>query len=267
MSKISWEELLNLITSSGEVTCSVRLLDTVFINQQNNGNRLNSWYFTTKNGIISKKKYEKSTIDAITTRFHRFSMSNPNNALQYVGTIVKDDGSRQYLTEDELTNYFSLESNLDNQNSSFLQVYLRPYDGIDQIVKGTYQNGNENFQFTVQTAAGGSCELKTLPESSFIRDQCTIFTKEILKSLRVLNLSAEPLADLQMEFIIDDNKHVWLSKISQTNETQAPDQLSSSLPELPNSSQSSRKTQATPSHSSIMSPAEKLLWREGGVPL
>lgn len=264
MSKISWEEILSLITTTGDASCSVRLLDTIFL-QQDHSSSSWLWYFTTKNGIISKKKPEKSTINAITTRFHRFSMSNPYNSLQYVGTLVKDDGTRQYLTENELRNYFTTESNLIDSNSSFLQVYLRPYDGIDQIVKVSYQSHpQENFSFLVHKATGESCELNSLPESSFISDQCTIFTKEILKALRVLNFS-EPLTELQMEFVIDDNKHVWLSKISQRKEIQSPDLLSSSLPELPNSSQSSRKSQGISSTPALIVATERLLWREGGI--
>jgi hypothetical protein len=170
-------------------------------------------------------------------------MSDPNNTLQYVGTIVKDDGTSQHLTEDELTNYFSMESNMNsNQSSEFciLQVNLRPYDGTDQIVKASYQsspngngngNGNENFQLKVQTTRG-SRELSTLPESSFICDQCTIFTKDILKALRFLN-PTDAVTALEVEFVLDDNQHIWLSRAPRV-ECQSAPSLNSEIGTQPN---------------------------------
>jgi hypothetical protein len=268
----SWEEILSLLTKSGEVICSVRLLDTIFLNPQNG---LLCWYFTTKNGAISKKKSDKCTIDAITTRFNRFAMSNPNNSLQYVGTLVQNDKRRQYFTSQELTSYLSSQTN--PSSSVFLQVYLRPSDGIDQVIRVVKKKNQENFQFTILSHENtvSSTGLHSLSDSSFISDQCTVFMKEIMKSLSLL-YSDFTLTDLIADFIIDDNKHVWLSTIPQVqfqtnvpldSETLSPDP-SSSLPDLPNSSQSNRKSQPTSPHLPSSQPtltSERLLWREAGI--
>jgi hypothetical protein len=280
----SWEEILNLLTKSGEIICAVRLLDTIFINPQNH---INSWYFTTKTGTISKKKTEKSTVDAITTRFNRFALSNPNNTLQYIGTIISQDGNRKYLTTTELISYFS--SSEINMNSQFLQVYLRPSDGHDQLIRVIKKQNSENFQFLILSSDQkiSSQELN----SSFICDQCTVFMTEIMKSLssslHSQSSSSLTLTDLCADFMIDDNQHVWLSKISQAifqqssppvvSESLSPDP-SSTLPDLhPHSSQSHRTSPhisssatatTTPSpffSSSSANLVNNLLWREGGV--
>lgn len=267
----TWQELLNELTKTGDITCSVRLLDTVFINSQNG---TYSWYFTTKNGTVSKKKTEKSTIEAITTRFNRFSMSNPNNTLQYVGTAITNS-NRKYFTESEISSYFGIGSS-QSDSGRFLQVYLRPFNGVDMLVKVyfKYQDNRDSLQFAVQSLnKKESGDLSSLPDSTFICDQCTIFTKEIIKALNLLN-SDRTVTELNAEFIVDDNKHVWLSQISHATchslpydqTAQSPDVLASSLPELPTSSQSNRKTQTTEQASyPVSEQSENLLWREGGI--
>lgn len=274
MSKHSytWKDILYELTKTTDIPCSVRLLDTIFIDSQN---LVNAWYFTTKNGIVSKKKAEKSTFEAISTRFNRFSMSNPNNTHQYVGTVMTDS-HRKYLTESELASYFSASST-ESDTTKSLQVYLRPYNGVDLVVRAYFrvQGNHENLQFAVQLLdKKESNDLSKLPDSTFICDQCKIFTREIIKALNLLN-SDRVVTELTAEFIVDDNRHVWLSKISRAIchtlplDVESPDLLASSLPELPNSSQSTRKSQVIEQSLSAQYSdtefSEALMWREGGV--
>jgi hypothetical protein len=74
--------------------------------------------------------------------------------------------------------------------------------------------------------------LSTLPESSFICDQCTIFTKDILKALRLLN-PTDAVTALEVEFVLDDNQHIWLSRAPRVKCQSAPS-LNSEIGTQPN---------------------------------
>ena len=98
----------SLCPDTGKVKCSVRLLDTVFIDTEN---KVVNWYFTTKSGYISKKKsLDGSTSNLlndevsanIVDRFSRFSLANPNNKDKIVGIFVHGNGYRQQLNANGL---------------------------------------------------------------------------------------------------------------------------------------------------------------------
>ena len=286
---LSWDELLVKLTQSSSQKCSIRLLDTCFINGKVSGKRA-QWYYTTKNGSIAKKKKEKTKADDIATRFARFALANPNNADQYVGNLVKPNGQRIYITSSELEEFLHDTKSFECfgiDYKTFLQVYLRPQDGVDQIAVANYSSG----QTECFLKANDSVELsaiKNVENSDFISNQMSLFTNEIITFLKAEELT---VSEMSTEFVIDDNGHIWLSRVSKlivlplgnsqnddedmktdiaenestlerARKNPTPATTSELLPDLPPRTTSSQGRIKNPDV--ILSPG-KLLRKEGGV--
>jgi hypothetical protein len=138
MEDLSWRQLLNIIDTvrGSSQKCTIRVLDTVFVDSTGEGSGDNAilWYFTTKNGTISKKKKDKCSLTAVCDRFSRFSLANPNNTGNIVCTIVSANGSRTYLDQTEMNSLINSQ-HFGMSNDTFLQVYLRPYEGSAHVIR------------------------------------------------------------------------------------------------------------------------------------
>lgn len=213
----SWSKLLSILCPSltnKSQKCNIRLLDTIYLEEDDLDVR---WSFTSKSGFISKKKKETITQENIVDRFKRFSLANPQNIEKIVGVLISHDGRRSFLKEIELIDFTSSgRFGLSNDSHSCLQVYLRPYGGNEARL-GIQAQFNTNGSISIsqfQISAKGARQ--TFHSSDFndfssISTQLLESTKEIISFLK----SSKGLVtqEMRIEFILDDNEHIWLSSI------------------------------------------------------
>eukprot|EP01041_Mallomonas_annulata_P003274 gene3274-6482_t len=207
----NWADLLvTLCSGRGSEKCSLRLLDTVVVDES----KPNSphWYYTTKSGAIAKKKDNSSAINSICDRFSRFALANPANVEKFIATIVKVDSSRNQLTLSELNSYFNIVEQ--QSEDCFIQVYLRPRRGIHEIFVGTYDDATkadgDGLMVTIRT---DNDETVITDDQLSIRKQIMEYMQEVIKFMR--NFKHKEVVTAVGEFILDDNEHIWLSNISQ----------------------------------------------------
>lgn len=208
--------MLNLVESArtSSQKCAVRVLDTVFIDGANS-NAI-AWYFTTKNGTISKKKKDKCSLAAVCDRFSRFSLANPHNAEGIVCAVISGDGTRKYLKQEEMNDFVNNRIG-DLSEDSFLQVYLRPYEGNAQVVRAVCtveSSGRNTVTVTAQGIVGarGGCEEDASDLQTEANDQAKYFCHELTNFFKN-DVSDLVLKEVEIECVLDDNKHLWLSRI------------------------------------------------------
>ena len=214
----SWVDLLaHLVNGRSDEDstrkCSVRVLDTVYVPQGGDVNEP-QWYFTTKSGTIARKKGDKSSLSAVFERFSKFSLANPNNSQRLIGVFVHGNGYRQYLNESNMQEMLSVNSSVLLQKGSHLQVYLRPFKGRDEVATCRVRkmpNGKVEFDCVSGTSSGNLTNI-TNPG---VLDQMKRFTQEILDHIR--ECRSLQCDSARVDFIIDDNEHVWLSNIPQSS--------------------------------------------------
>ena len=248
---LTWNGVLQTICSSsssssgnkGERKCPVRLLDTVFFDESN-AHAVPEWYFTTKVGMISKKKANKSTFPSVIDRFSKFALANSNNTRGYVGVTrsytnssssSSSSNSRKFWSTANLTGACSqgIDTSTVVGKGTYLQVYLQPHQNIDAVyvIEGS-REGN---------SSSGGCVFRSFKrvypddqDDSFVPDnifmQMQSYLAEVVdffeknRGLRTQHVVAE--------FVVDDNEHVWLSCISKlsaiTIDPTVGDELSSS---------------------------------------
>jgi len=211
-----WVELLAQLTqgrngNDAQRKCSVRLLDTIHVPS---GGDVNDpqWYFTTKSGSIARKKGDKSSLAGVYERFSKFALANPNNTHRTVGVFVHGNGYRQHLNETNLQEMLSVNSSVLLQKNSHLQVYLRPYKGRDEIASCRVRKtpaGKYEFECVTGPPDGGVSPVT----SPGVLDQMKGFAQEMLSHLR--DTRGIHCSTAQVDFIVDDNEHVWLAHIPQ----------------------------------------------------
>lgn len=253
---MSWIQILPSLSSSPD-SCSIRLLDTVL----NKCDELQKeWYFTTKNGVLSKKKPSKTTNEDICSRFIKFSLANPNNTDLIVGVLHSKDSEKKYFKEEDLKTFIET---WDNTSDEYLQVYLRPQKGMYHEICHNYLNDQGTLDWAVSVETEDSTtDLSIFPNNEFISNQLAIFTSSIVKSLSA-TITSHSITGLEARYVIDDNNHIWLSSISNIKTSELfsdhEDNLpppNVSLPELPPRTTSSQKRQS--SH-------QKILFKEGNI--
>lgn len=264
---ISWDEALSRLTESSQHKCTVRLLDTVF---RTNGNL--EWYYTTKNGVIAKKKKEKTKVDDVVSRFCRFASSNPNNTSGYVGVAaLSDTGNVTYLNPEQLKSFLAQKDN--SKGDSWLRVYLRPNGGIDQYFAASYSSNRKNLEYSVISASSKmeSSNIASIANGTFACDQASVFVNDIRRCLE--EVTGSTILSLKLEFVIDDNSHVWLSRLlhlqtgSNEDYKNSPDAVSheASLHQLPGLPPRTTSSQGGRRGDSSHGDREKLIYREGGT--
>ena len=214
MSSLPWRDLLGLVVSTKSRKCPLRLLDTIFLDEA----LAPAWYFTTKAGVVSRKKGDNSHISNVADRFRRFALANPSNTEGYVGVLVDGASGRRRELSDE-----ALRTLLDGQepdalklltrpgSQHYLQVYLRPKQGVARFLSVRYAPvESEPVTFSERSMRDGSTS--SSDDSDFTRGQVQGFSGEVIDYLRdAANLTVEGMT---MDFVIDDNEHAWLSGVS-----------------------------------------------------
>jgi hypothetical protein len=121
--KSSWFETLNILFQSkskkqkDSQNAIIPLLDTIFLGNYEDNSI--DWFYTTKNGSVSKKSGNSASFSAIANRFKylnfyilsrfisvfyfklsfsKFALANPNNSAKYVGALYDGDLLKQNLT-------------------------------------------------------------------------------------------------------------------------------------------------------------------------
>lgn len=240
----SWQLWLdNLIHKQQK--CSLRVLDTVFLGEKDGEYH---WYYTTKHGVLAKKKADKSTKEEISLRFQRFALANPNNTDEIIAVLDDDASDRRYLHADELTNWLDTVPRSEAR-SKYLQVYLRPQEGIHQFIVFNYSlmDAIEKKEVWLYTAEGMWTGLDTIANSDFVQRQVTTFSEEVISCFQ--RNTSKQIGSLSTNFIIDDNGHVWLTNMTNLSLYEAPATSPTVLPELPPSSRRSQSRESRPSSS------------------
>ena len=248
---LTWNSVLQTICSSsssssgnkGERKCPVRLLDTVFLDESST-HAAPEWYFTTKVGMISKKKVNKSTFPSILDRFSKFALANSNNTQGYVGVTrsyanssSSSSNSRKLWSTASLNSACSqgVDTSTVVGKGTYLQVYLQPHQNIDAVFviegsrEGSSSSGGCVFRsFKRVYTASDDQDDGFVPDNIFMQMQS--YLAEVIdffeknRGLRTQHVVAE--------FVVDDNEHVWLSCISKlsaiTVDPTVSDELSSS---------------------------------------
>jgi hypothetical protein len=228
--EIPWPKLLSIL-SSGSVDgakCELRLLDCVFndgvstegnssvaqasISEKAENNQLH-WYFTTRSGVISKKKADNIKAASIVDRFVKFALANPNNVGKYVGVSIENSSNHRSLYRDwEFAGVVEkyLNSNSASSGDSYLQVYIRPLHGKD--VYYTFHATRErrgNYSMYVQTLAEETYQNDPLVNSNAAH--AIAYGKKVVE---FLHFGCGLLVDnISIEMVVDDNTHVWLSHV------------------------------------------------------
>lgn len=217
-------EVLNLLCASsggkkgggsGARKCVVRLLDTVFM-PADTPSGAPEWYFTTKSGAVSRKKEDKASLSGVFDRFSKFALANPNNKERTVGVFVHGNGYRQLLSESSLNEIIDQQSSVLMQAGSHLQVFLRPCQGKQEMVcvkisSGSSSEGKRNsYAFDYCTSSNMGKTKAPLVNEKVI-EQIRKYSAEMLSHLRETRELAA--SEMEIEFVMDDNEHVWLSNI------------------------------------------------------
>lgn len=206
METFDWATILPNLAASGNKTdkCRIRLLDTIFVD----GKGAVRWFYTSKIGVISKKKTDSVNSESIKKRLVSFSLANPNNTEKIIGVVSKN-GSKLLIKEND----FDQLDNLSKIGQGYLQIYLRPYRGVEETHIVTIRNDNNDdiisLALSKSTVSGGSVQ-----ENSSVGVQLTSFSKEFVNYLR--NVLKLQIKEATLEFIVDDNEHVWLSCVPYT---------------------------------------------------
>jgi hypothetical protein len=249
MEELSWKQVLSVVDTARSTSqkCTVRVLDTVFLENGNDNQVDISWYFTTKNGTCSKKKKDKCTMEGVADRFSRFSLANPNNTDGIVGVVIHDSGKRDYLDETAMNGLVNRGHQARLPQGAFLQVYLRPFGGAAHVLRasGTVDaNGRTSVSVASERIVGpsGGFSQEQLELTLDAKDQARAFCLELSNFLNSVSNSGNDATDFKLrefeiECILDDNKHLWLSSVTKCsvefNNRNGEQPLASSvLPEL-----------------------------------
>lgn len=195
-------------SKTSNIKLSSRLLDSVFFVNSTSVH----WFFTTKNGLIAKKKPTDNPIDQILDRFNKFAMANPQNKQGYIGQIVESNGKRLLLGANELRE--TLMNGIDylSENKSCVQVYLRPRNGRD--VSYICSVSNSRVQSILGVGADGS-QVDVMTSQDAVLASAKSQILEFISSLiQLFQYDNKIIENGSFHFIIDDNGHVWLSEIS-----------------------------------------------------
>ena len=268
----SWREIADLLASDMNKKLNVKLLDTIFFHRSKNERRnpyesdknpllISIWLFTSKKGnIVRRKKTHNLTLRHIYDRFFRFAMANPcnNKGPRIICALydnVNDTPTSHFTAEQferEIKYFEGGESQLQQiyfkGGLNFLQCYLRPFQGIDQIfrviVKDTLTKSNDakkcknnvaiGFEshyveeiFRIQNSIGDhqnpslSCIEEFESDQNFkdiwtdLKTAIRFIVAHIKPQLISMNNVNIQIVNFTADFIVDDNQQLWLCKIPQ----------------------------------------------------
>lgn len=215
---LGFHQLLSHLSSDKHIT-SIKTLDTVFLDPSANDIK---WFYTNKNGGVSKKKKDSCTIANITDRFARFALSNPFNTDGFVGILVDHpstgSSSRTVMNKDELQTYLDASLSSSNPTRALLQVYLRPLRGENMIAICSSTVNDDNDQTSGGLKHNIQCiDIKShTPVDTAVGSDVTSQIKAMSESIinSVKTNQGKSIGRLVFECIIDDNQHAWLSRVT-----------------------------------------------------
>ncbi|ETW04780.1 hypothetical protein, variant [Aphanomyces invadans] len=188
-----------------DVKCNVRMVDTVFFDQQTN--RPSRWLFASKHGTISKKKDDHLTYDSIRDRFLRLS-AHPQNTNKFVAYCLYRNGNRKLLNAAQ---FDDLINALDAPRASSKAPSILGFQG--------YVVGRTDPPITlVATVKSGQCVVVAVHQhtgegidhvvSLRLRKEVEQATTDITQFLR--QAAHVAVVKLTAEFVEADENVLWL---------------------------------------------------------
>lgn len=141
-------------------------------------------------------------MSSICDRFSRFAMSNPQNTENHVGVAITENGERKNLNLEDLQSILQH----DIEEFTLLQVYLRPLNGEDALYTCNYHSEKNEMNFTIKRNG----ETSVLNGKSNLVFKLRESVKEIIDTLSAVQLLH---GFVTLDFIIDDNEHIWLTNV------------------------------------------------------
>ena len=210
-----WKIFLEMIGSSKSPSkCFARILDSIFVDHNNL-----SWYFTTKNGSVSKKKDGSYSLENLLERFSKFSLANPSNTSAFVAVVIFK-GTNTTVTAEQLRSSYQdiLNPHLHSFQDTAIQIYLRPKNGVEVLHSALFVwKEHENFggvNYFIRHKGG-------LDENmlQFLKINQQHLQQQILNSLKEIfyylqTIKKTRISKILIHFIVDDNDQIWLHHVS-----------------------------------------------------
>ncbi|CAM9159969.1 unnamed protein product, partial [Choristocarpus tenellus] len=203
----------------------MRLVDTVVLDESG---KIESWIFTSKSGLVTSKRKAQNVVKMV-ERFATFALANPNNQEGYVALV--DSPFRKSLEERIALDRMGVEAALLGPSmapvliGAVLQCFLRPRNGSNSYIRGVYTGCDQMAAITCVSPLYRNESEDGLPttESQLGSDSEALWLrKEVEESIfnlvnffqRSLSLQEEEVVTrCEIEFILDDNKELWLLSI------------------------------------------------------
>lgn len=259
--KLSWNQVVRLLTNSSKRRLRLRLVDTIFLqshslslpNEQSQV-QITDWFFTSKKGDVTKRKAsENNTLQHALDRFSRLALTGHNAAGPRIISVVyfTEDGDwkrkRVHLTAEQMEREAKKRSGNKLQGCKFLQCYHRPCEGSDHFFRGEYSikivsgvQGREDERITEVSACivddfvMASNNARQLGENDsallkWVQKEIEVILIKVVKNLEqavdTLQNSNDVSDDVQKceiihlfaDFILDDNRQIWLELIHGVN--------------------------------------------------
>lgn len=209
--------------ASSKSRSRVRILDTIFIERSSSGGgeARFAWFFTSKHGHVVKKQSDKTSEDAICSRFRHFALANPNNTEKYVAFLIsRGGGGRTAVAAEELEAVLASPERLSQYQ--YMQAYVRPSKGLPHAYIGSIERKGDKFTMEV-TRQGilddGLLQPSTAEQppaadgslSASAAQQLEFFGLQIGNAMARAKL--KEASSIQVQAILDDNDHFWLSGV------------------------------------------------------
>jgi hypothetical protein len=139
----SWEKVL-CILSNAKKNLRLRILDTVFLQSENNRSPISNWYFTSKNGeLVKRGEVSSLTLHHVYDRFCRLALTGPNaSGPRIVAIGYSDDNlpnNRITFTAEQLERDAKSQKASSLQfKCSVLQCFISPSLGNENFFQGVY---------------------------------------------------------------------------------------------------------------------------------
>eukprot|EP00953_Heterococcus_sp_UTEX-ZZ885_P035517 18334-Heterococcus_DN1.PRE.1 len=229
--QLDWKSVAGLLAGSGSARGSskwigLRVIDTVFLNASC---KVERWIFTAKTGQAAAKKRGEG-LDKLAERFSRFALANPHNQEQLVAliTLVNAIEKRVAVTAAALNTLVLAPAGADaTLAGSWLQCFLRPRGGVNTYLSsvwhgpGTAVTVSQVMPLYTAHSVGQSADTSVPAASSAadlasLQTDVTKHTEELAAFLSSAVGTGHALQSFTAEFILDDNRDLWLSAVQNT---------------------------------------------------
>jgi len=243
---LPWSSLSPLLStevlhpSGASSRCPIKILDTAFISPSSsptagrNSVKVDSWLYTSKKGEVTKKKRDNLTLQKVFERFARFALANPsnNNGAKLVTVAFPRGGGAKRILDygrmQEIVESNVAEGEVDLVDISAIRCFLRPFEGRDELWRVRYDTDN-NSQVKVEVkcvegwlrdGVGVEKDVKDNYMNDDVTGEITSLTNSIVEHVELahakLRKTKGSVKSMVCDFVLDDNRHLWLSSVEDT---------------------------------------------------